>query len=56
MKYFKVKAEADQIRKSLKGCDFLIAHELYTEKELLKFTKPNTPYVLCGRIPKNKHL
>lgn len=36
MKYYQVKAEADQSRINAKGFEFLIAKELYTEKQIIK--------------------
>ena len=57
MKYFKVKAEADQVRKNVNSTDFLIANELYTEKELQKFTSTGSVYTKnyfdIVEIPKN---
>lgn len=58
MKYFKVKPEADQVRKNVNKTDFLIANELYTEKELLKFMCKNSvfqqKYLDEIELPKNQ--
>lgn len=45
MKYYKVNTSADQTRKNVNKCDILIANELYTEKEVIKFTPLNSVYV-----------
>jgi hypothetical protein len=44
MKYYQVLPKADQVRKFKNKTDILIANELYTEKELLKFTTPESQF------------
>ena len=45
MQYYKVKPHADNKRKSVKSTDILVRNELYTAKELQKFTSINSLFV-----------
>lgn len=56
MIYYRVKPEYDQSRKDpiARSCDFLIAHELYTERERKKMTKVSNDAFERIKISKNQ--
>ena len=57
MIYYRVRKEYDQKRKypmNARNCDFLIAHELYTECERKKMVKVSDEAFERVEIPKNQ--
>lgn len=54
MTYYKVKSQYDQQRKFPNDWDFLIANELYTEKERRKLTEISDEAFEQIDIPKNQ--